>query len=354
MVFVAGELLLAMAIPFMIIEGYHTLLDSRAGKFVEEPTRLDPGWRALVDPTQVVGIAEVDQGVVTGVTLLINHVEVQSSGTAILVPGTLEVDGVTISERTNPTDAVNAVGTALHLAISRIEILDDAGWTEVLGTTEYTLESPDPVLDGVGNPLFSVGPVVVNGANAAAFLGRPAPGAPAISVQFRRQTFWNAVIGAPPNGAAPVAADLRAIDATSSQILDLPTEQRDLQTLLKAADAESLIRDVVAYPAGAVPGDRLQVRILDRTGTADLEDIAAAVAAKGIEVIEIGNASVFDGGGTEFIAPVDLVDQDGNLPPAVVTLMQSAGTFAATVDAQSTDSVVTVVIGQDFDLANLY
>lgn len=354
MVFVAGELLLAMAIPFMIIEGYHTLLDSRAGKFVEEPTRLDPGWRALVDPTQVVGIAEVDRGVVTGVTLLVNHVEVQSAGTAILVPGTLQIDGATVSERTNPTDAVYAVGDALHLAISRIEVLDDAGWSEVLGTTEYTLESPDPVLDEAGNPLFNVGPVVVNGTNAAAFLGRPAPGAPPISVKFRRQTFWNAVIGSPPSGTAPVAADLRAIDATSSQVINLPTEEQDLLNILKPADAESLIRDVVAYPAGASPGDRLQVRILDRTGTADLEDIAAAVAAQGIEVIEIGNAAIFDGGTTEFIAPIDLVDQDGKLPPTVETLMQSAGTFSARVDVESTDSVVTVVIGRDFDLANLY
>ncbi|MEM9654712.1 MAG: hypothetical protein AAGA65_21660 [Actinomycetota bacterium] len=354
MVFVAGELLLAMAIPFMIIEGYHTLLDSRAGKFVEEPTRLDPGWRALVDPTEVVGIAEVDRGVVTGVTLLVNQIEVQSAGSAILVPGTLQVDGLPVSARSNPADAVAAVGQALHLAITRVEVLDTAGWTEVLGATEYTLESPDPVLDDAGNQLFAVGPVVVNGSNAAAFAGRPAPGAPTVSVKFRRQTLWNAIVAAPPSGSAPIAADLRALDATASQVIDLPTEQIDEVTVLSPAAAESLIRDVVAYPAGHVPGDRLQVRILDRTGTADLEDIAAAVAAQGIEVIEIGNAAQFDGGTTEFIALIDLVEQDGSLPPTVVALMQSAGTFAATVDAASTDSVVTVVIGQDFDLANLY
>ncbi|MEL6985529.1 MAG: hypothetical protein AAFO29_24065, partial [Actinomycetota bacterium] len=46
--FAMAELLLALAIPFVLIRGYHTLLDSQAGTFVEEPTRSDPGWTALV------------------------------------------------------------------------------------------------------------------------------------------------------------------------------------------------------------------------------------------------------------------------------------------------------------------
>lgn len=354
MVFVAGELLLAMAIPFLMIQGYHTLLDSRAGKFVEEPTRLDPGWRALVDPTEVVGIAEVDQGVVTGVALLVNQGEVQAAGTVILVPGTVEIENQPISDRVDPVEAVNAIGQALHLGISRIEVLDDAGWSEVLGQTEYTLESTDPVFDEAGNQLFAVGQVVVNGQNAAAFVGRPTPGAPPVSVKFRRRTFWGALIASPPGGAAPLAADLRSVDAASFQVIDLEAEQVDQRTIFDPVAAESLIRDVVAYPSGASPGDRLQVRILDRTGTADLENIAAAVAAQGIEVIEIGNAAQFDGGTTEFVTPANLVDGDGSLPADVVSLMQWAGTFAATLDVVATDDVVTVVIGQDFDLANLY
>ena len=77
-----GEIVLAMAIPFVLIRGYHTLLDSRAGTFVEEPTRTDPGWMALVDVTEVVGIAEVDRGAVTGVALLVVN---QGSDTLSLV-----------------------------------------------------------------------------------------------------------------------------------------------------------------------------------------------------------------------------------------------------------------------------
>lgn len=354
MVFVAGELLLAMAIPFVIIGGYHALLDSRAGTFVEEPTRFDPGWRALVDPTQVVGVAEVDQGTVTGVTLLVNHIEVQSSGTAILIPGSMEIDGRPISARTNPTDAVNDVGQALRLAISRVDILDDAGWAETLEDAQYTMDSPDPVMDEAGSPLFAVGPVVVDASNAAAFLGRPAPGAAPISVKFRRQTFWNAVIGSPPPGQSSLAQDLRAVDATTSQVLDLPTSQVDGTTVLSTEAAETMIRRVVAYPAGPTPGDRLQVRILDRTGEANLEEVAAAVASQGIEVLEIGNAAEFDRGTTEIIVPSTMVSNEA-VPPSVEDLIRYIGTWenSAITDPLAVDSVVTVIIGRDFDLANL-
>lgn len=352
MLFVVGELLLVLAIPFMIIEGYHTLLDSRAGRFVEELTREDPGWRALVDSTEVVGIAEVDQGTVTGVTLLINHVEVRSAGTAVLVPGTLLVDDVPLSGRA-PADAVQAVGAALDLAISRVEILDDAGWDDVLGQETWVVESPDPVLDEAGNPLFEVGPVNVGADNVAAFVGRPAPGASPVSVLPRRELFWNAVIGSPPSAAAAIAEDLRAIDATTSQVLNLPAQQLEPQTILDEAGAEALVREIVAFPAGPAPGDRLRVRVLDRTGAANLEGIAAALAARGIEVIEIGNAFVFDDGGTEVIAPMDLSSADGALPDRVNQLIVAVGLDAATLDPEAPDDVVIVVVGGDFDLANV-
>lgn len=345
-----------MAIPFLAIEGYHTLLASRAGRFVEEPTRTEPGWRAFVEPTPIVGVAEIDRGVVTGVTLLIHHPEVRSAATVILVPGSLEIDGVTLDARP-PVEAVAAVGAALRLAIDRIEMLDRQGWQEVFGSGQYSLDSPDPVNDEAGDPLFAVGPVTVDGSNAAAFLGRPADGAAPITVQFRRELFWAAVVADPPLGAAPFAADLRDLSGMEVQVLELPTSQLEPVPLIDSGEAEALIRDVVAYPAGSVPGDRLQVRILDRAGGAELEDIAAAVAALGMEVIEIGNAMPFDGGQTQIVVPVALFG-DGDhqtLPPMVEELSRSVGIRSVIVDNDGIDDpVVTMVIAQDFDLANLH
>lgn len=354
MVFVAGELLLAMAIPFMVIQGYHTLLDSRAGRFVEEPTRSDPGWRAFVESTPVVAIVEVDRSVVTGVALFVHHPEIRSASTVILVPGSLEVDGMVLSERA-PAEAAAAVGAQVGLALARVDVLDQAGWAEVLGTDVYTLENPDPVQDDVGGGLFSVGQVQVDGTNSAAFLGRPAPGASPISVQLRRGLFWNALVSNAPQTSTELAADLRAIDLDAVQVVDLPLAQQQPVAIVDAVATEALIRDVVAYPAGALPGDRLQVRILDRTGGADLEGVAAVVAGHGMEVIEIGNTLPFDGGETQVIAPVALAVEDGSLPGDVLTLAGSVGTTSVIQDNDAIDDlVVTVVIGWDFDLANLH
>jgi len=352
MVFVAGELLLAMSIPFLAIEGYHTLLDSRAGTFIAEPTRTDPGWRALVDPTTVVAVAEVDGGTVSGVTLVVHHPGLQSGGTAVLVPGSLEVDGVALSAK-SPTDAVDALSELLQLSFSRVDVLDTEGWASVLGSETYLLESPDPVLGEDGTELFSVGPVEVNAANVAAFLGRPAPGAVALSVRPRRHIFWQAFVTAPPATDAPLAADLRAMDGMASQVLDLPLLQEEPVAIPDPSAMELLVRDIVAYPAGSADGDRLQVRILDRTGAANLEAIAAAVAAEGNEVIEIGNTMEFDNGATQVIAPVALADENG-IPERLNLLSLAVGVENVLIDNDLTDDVVvTVVIGRDFDLANL-
>lgn len=355
MVFVAGELLLAMAIPFVAIEGYHTLLESRAGKFTAEPTRIDPGWRALVDPTSVTGIVEVDGETVTGITLLVHHPGLQSGGTAVLVPGSLEAGGATLSARA-PAEAVEALSLLIDLSISRVDVLDSAAWSSVLGTETYLLDSPDPVLDDSGNELFAVGPVEVNATNVSAFLGRPAPGAVPISVSLRRHIFWKAFVSSPSGSDAPLAVDLRAMDGTTSQVVDLPLAQEEPAAIADVPAIESLIRDVVAYPTGST-GHRLQVRILDRTGAANLEGIAAAVAALGHEVIEIGNAREFDDGVTQVIAPVAL-SAEGGLPDNLYQLSLSVGVENILVDNDLTedlteDVVVTVVIGRDFDLANL-
>ena len=340
-----------MAIPFLAIEGYHTLLESRAGSFVEEPTRDDPAWRALVESTAVWGYAEVDRGAVTGVTLVVSHPE--AAGSIILVPGTLTLDGVALSALP-PTEAVEAVAGAVRLSLAAVGVLDETTWPAVLGDQIYSLDSPDPVEANGGQPLFGVGAVPVDGALVAPFVGRPASGAAPVSVLPRRHLLWNALLANPPTTEAPLAESLRALQPEVTRVVDLPVTQLEPTAIADLESIETLIRDVVAFPAGAVSGDRLQVRVLDRTGSADLEGIAAAVAANGLEVVEIGNANEFDGGESEVIAPISLTREDGSVSPELNDLARSVGTATIRIDGEAVDdAVVTVVIGTNFDLANL-
>ena len=362
-----AELTLAMAIPFLAISGYHTLLGSQAGTFIEEPEEGDPGWRALVAPSPITAVVEREGDRLTGVTLLVGPVDGPSlivtgesdgelaaagsdvdrdgiGGTVVVVPGTLVVDGSALAAR-SPEDAVRALETILRLRIETVDVLDEDRWSDVLGTTAYQLANPDPVVDDAGRPLLEVGEIDVGADEAAAFLGRPATDSDPITLLFRRQLFWSALVDDPPDGDDELVDLLRTIDGPGSQVVILPLVDVVPDPDPDLVAAETLIRDVVPIPAGARPGDRLQVRVVDRTGAADLEAIAAEVASTGSEVVEIGYAQEFDGGLTHLVVPLGVDD------PAISDLATLTGATTVHDDDIEADAVVTLLVGSDYGVA---
>ncbi|MEM7340783.1 MAG: LytR C-terminal domain-containing protein [Actinomycetota bacterium] len=346
--FTLVELVLVLAVPFLAIAGYHALLESRDGRFVDEPTAADPGWRALVDPSPVTAVVETDRGRLTGITLLAAHVEPGTAGTAVLVPGTLQIDGVGLDER-EPLDAIVALQSELRLRISALEIMDGTRWAAALGGRTYTLDNPDPVIGDDGDALFEVGSVALPGEGAAPFLGRPSPGTDPITLSFRRELFWSALLADPPTAADaagavdPLVAALAEVAGTEAGVVELPLVALQPDPEADLVAAEELVRAVVPVPAGANPGDRLQVRVIDRTGAADLTAIAAEVASTGSEVVEIGNASTFDDGLTQILVPPAVADA-----PGINELASLSGATTVLDDDLDTDGVVTLVIGSDF------
>jgi hypothetical protein len=344
--FAGVELVLAMSVPFLAIGGYHALLDSRAGRFIEEPEEGDPGWRALVDPSPLVAVVEIDREQITGIALLAGTVDDATGGTVILVPGTLQIDGQGLADR-EPADAVAALSGALRLRVTAIEEMTSERWQVALGDKAYEVDNPDPVVDEAGQPLLAVGPTVVDGSLVSTFLGRPAPGADPITLTFRREIFWSAVVGDPPVGVTPwsddpLLASLGEVTGPTARVVDLPLVAVEPNPSPDLAAAEVLIREVVPVPAGAQPGDRLQVRVIDRTGVADLPAIAAEVASTGSEVIEIGNAPEFDGGLTHLVVPTGFDD------PGISELASLTGATTVHDDELDADPVVTLLIGTDF------
>lgn len=344
--FVVAELVLAMAVPFLAIAGYHALLDSQAGRLVEQPGEGDPGWRALVDPSPLAAVVEVDEGRITGIALLAGTVNEGEGGTVILVPGTLLVDGAPLAAR-DPAQAVVALSGVLRLRITAIEAMETERWLALLGERTYEVSNPDPVLDDGGQPLLAVGPAAIGGGNASVFLGRTAPGADPMTLLFRRELFWSALLADPPTSRSPGSDDpllgsLRAVVGPAARVLELPLADPGPEPSPDLVASEALIRQVVPVPAGANPGDRLRVRVIDRTGMADLPAIAATVASTGSEVVEIGNAPEFDGGLTHLVVPSGLED------PGISELASLTGATTVHDDGIDTESVVTLLIGTDF------
>ncbi|MCP3991772.1 MAG: hypothetical protein GY724_22050 [Actinomycetia bacterium] len=344
--FVGAELVLAMSVPFLAIGGYHALLNSRAGRFVEQPGEGDPGWRALVDPSPLVAVVEIEGEQITGIALLAGTVDEAAGGTVILVPANLQVDDAALADR-EPAEAVAALSGALRLRITAIEQMTRERWQTLLGDKAYQVSNPDPIVNDFGQPILAVGPATIDGSTVSTFLGLPAPGADSITLMFRRHIFWSAMVSDPPMSQMPGSDDpllesLDEVTGPAARVVDLPLMAVEPNPTPDLAAAEALIREVVPVPAGAHPGDRLQVRVIDRTGVADLPAIAAEVASTGSEVIEIGNAPEFDGGLTHLVVPTGFDD------PGISELASLTGATTVHDDEIDADPVVTLLIGSDF------
>lgn len=376
LVFVAAEVVLALAIPFMLIRGYHTLLSSNTGTFVDTPTIDEPGWSALVSSTTLTAVIEVVDGGVTGAALLVpggpTSVEPRADsvpaagsdkalGTVVLIPGDLSLPadvspnpatGVAAPARLSgaaPSSAGEALAALLNVDLAAIQVMDEAGWSEALAGTTYELDNPDPVpatSDPGGEPdqlAFAVGPVKVDGADAAIFLGRPVDGGTLSSVTLRRHQFWSTLLNTPPAADHPLAETIRSLgDDDGARIVELPTIATAGAVVVDETAAERLLRDIVAFPSG----NRLEVRLVDRTGDADLTTVAAQLAGRGIEVVEIANAVRFDDGSTEVIRPPEFADGIEQFDDLVAELG-----VQPIVDIDEEHDTVTLLVGRDLGLS---
>jgi hypothetical protein len=288
-------------------------------------------------------------------------------------------------------------------------MLDERGWSDLLGDRTLSVRSPDPVLVR-GRERFRPGELTLGAADATDWLGLTGNQEPS-ALLFRRQLWWQALLdprgtagnepgaatetetgagtgtgagtqptttgpsrpqsggaatgaggqaGARAGSTAPPAttatesgqgsagegqpgATIDRIAAGSSVVEILPVDPVDDATMTLDVDAaEALVVEVVPFPAGARPGDRLRVRVLDRTGGAELDGIARAVARAGAEVVVVGNAGAFDDG------PTEAVIADGSRDDAARRLLERLGTGTVTLSPGGDDSIdVTLLAGPD-------
>lgn len=300
--FVVFEVLLFIAIPLLGYAGFRTLLDSRTGTFIDDPGPESPGWLALVDPSPVVGVVEVDEGRITGIAVVVKIGQTARGGAVILVPAELQATPSQTIQELTPEAAVDSVAAALQLRIPVVEIVDSERWATLLQDSTYTVNNPDPVPTAEGGVLFAVGPVEVNGSGAAAFLGRTVDGQDSLAAIVRRDLFWSMLLEDPPAANDdPLSRTIRSVADGPHEVTRLPLEQSDGGTpVVNAQRAEELVRRVVAFPAGDQANRRFRVRIEDRTGGADLDAVARSLGRLGVEVVAISNGPVFDGAETAF------------------------------------------------------
>ncbi len=350
------EVVLVLAVPVLGYFGAAALLSTTAGTFARQPLPGEPGWRVLVDPTPVTAIAEVLDSRVTGITIIAQPGGETDGGALVMVPGTLQLDDGRLLEDLVPSDALAALASELRLGFTETFVITPADWSAVIGDAAYEIDNPDPIPPTADMAAVPVGRISVDEHSAAVVLGAAAEGANPLSLLFRRQLLWEAILADPPATDDPVAVLLRRVAAAPDRVDDLPTlpsraerpgSGGDGRGLLLDDDAaEQLIREIVPLPRGSAPGDRVVIRVVDRTGTNDTRALALLLGARGFEVSEIANAQPFDNGPTQLVVP-SLVDIDAMRELAVEL---GADTVSPDPVEETEVSTVVLLVGSDVDL----
>ena len=295
-VFVVMEVALLLAIPLLGYAGFRTLLDTRTGTFIENPGPDDPGWQALVDPSPLTTVVEVgDEGSVTGLAVIAGLGQTTTGGAVILIPAEMVFAEKKLASL-SPGDAAAVVEDILRLRIPTVEVVDAQRWAQLLQDTSYSFQNPDPVPDATGTVVFEVGEVEVDGGRAALFLGRPGAGVDPLASLVRRELFWTELLeDPPPIGTDALSRQLHTVAQGSHEVIIVPfVRGADGRPEPVGEEVEILVNRVVPFPAAGDVGERYQAKVEDRTGDADLDQIASYLAGRGVEVVAIANGSAFD------------------------------------------------------------
>ncbi len=337
--FALAELTLVTAVLFLTVAGVHSVLDSRSGIFVSQVGPSEPGWRAHVEPSSVTVIVEQYQGETVGVAFA-THKQGVDGGYIALFSSRMKVGDSTFAEL-DPEAIADELSTTLRLRIDDVLVVDEATWPEVLGRETYEITNPDFVSADQSDG-FEVGSVTLDGENTGRFIGLKDPNADPAVLLVRQALVWTALVDRPPENGHRLAAKLGQLSGGPVDVFPFPAGDSD--PAFDDGNVEELLRRAVPFPAGAVPDHRVRVRIFDRTGSADLILIAAQLGAEGYEVVEMGNADVFDDGPSELFVPSTWIGPDsGELEEYVELPVQIE-------EANEPESVATIVIGNDFAL----
>ena len=361
--FIFLELLAVVTVPILGYLGSQVLLDSRAGRFLSEPGPEDPGYRTLVDPSPITAVVETFDGTVSGVVVITGLGADEFGGGIVVVPAELTVDGSSLAERT-PEEAVDAVESAWGLRIPTSIVVDGEAWDDTLGPKTYGIDNPDPLAtpNASSGRAFDVGPVDLDAESIDDYLaastrtsetGEITEDDPRFHLH-RRRLVWEQLAADPPRSETELAALLARIGGGSFRVELLPVTGRPL--VAESDSVEALVRELVAFPAGAGPGDRLRVRVLGDPRSVNVYEAAAVVAGYGVEVVELGNVgdtsesdTASDGESSSGTARSVLVVPSSLDDPRVAELADALDADTLTTDEadDDVDGIITLLVGAE-------
>ena len=366
--FALAMVVLIGCVPVLVYAGYSTVLNTTEGRAVDpvdDPA--EPDYQANVSPTPVELVAEVaGDGTLVGAVVL-SLTSGAGGGALVFLPAGTVVPasggGGTLATawKAGQTEGFRrAAAVVLRNGFDGVAVIDPARWAELVAAVgPLAITNPDKLPAANGAPAFASGALALAADQVAAYVAARRPTESDLNRLARQQLVWESWIAAVAGSTSPgripgettagLGKFVVALAGGTRSTVVLPVNPVTDGSVVdgftpRAADAASLLANVVPFPTGDQPGDRIRVRILDGVGLPGLTLAAAKVLVPaGAEVAIVGNADHFGYATTEVLAIGDAAQ------PAAVAMQQALG-LGSVAPSEVLDDVVevTVVLGDDF------
>ncbi len=315
---------LAGVVYLLAVTGARAVLDTSGGRTIEPVTDPAlPGYEVLVEPTEVLLLASVDESdTLVGVTVLVPTAG-QQGGTIITAEPTLAVapdDGtepfrfVDVYAAEGLDGLATRMGQLLRVGATSTAVLDPGGMELLLDPLGgLTVDLPDAlVVAGSGDTLETIypsGELDLEPDEVPEVFAHVNPGESPVNRIGRQVDIWDAWLDALADGGEvpeleiPITDTLAAMQGGTVVQERLPFHVRDIPMddgstveflVVDNAAAQDLALRVVPFPVGADGVPRVPVRLLNATSSLTLEQVVTEfgtqLVAADSRVVVIGNA----------------------------------------------------------------
>ena len=364
-----------LAIPILTIVGVQALLDSRDGEVIDPVLDPElPGYQALVSPSPTLAVVHTDpSGALVGASMLAlaGEGDAAAGGSVLLVPpATLatvpDIGALTLEyvQNLNGTESTHSLMEwVLGIGIDDVVEMGHGTWADLvepLGGLQ--LVNPDDLHGGDGSVVFPSGELELAPDDVGPYLSILEPGENPLNRVLRQELVWDAWLAAlaeHPDDVAfsgeqdqGLARFVPAIAAGASRIETLPVTVDAAvpppgEPILFHPDDEAiaaLVPEIVPFPAGARPGERPLVRVLDGSARAELIPTAVRqVAVAGGQVVMIGNTDEFG------VATTEIRFAAAELEPFATSVADTLGVgIVERVEHIDDNAELVIVLGEDY------
>jgi hypothetical protein len=361
--------LLVVAVPVLGYIGYRSVGDSTRGQVLSGRSKPDaPGYEALVEPTPVALLMQVDSaGSPVTITLLSLSGPDQKGGAVVSIPVSTRLkkpvlEAYTYGEairRTSASTAGAGIAAQLGLGFTESIKLDDAklaSFLEPAGVIE--VDNPVAVESPKGEQ-FAKGKLELSPEQVPQYLAANDSEGSEITRLQRAQLVWTAWIAkiraakgsariVPGETGAGLGRYLRGLAAGQVSTASLPVVPAAAldghETLaLDTALARLMLTNAVPYPIAGSSKDRVPTKVLNGTGPGAIPpSITQRLTYSGAQISVVGNAPHFG------VARTTITYSDVSSRPIVLSIAALLGNVKVVHAPSGEDTAdITIVIGKD-------